>query len=213
MILNTDTTHKKIVSILVLVVFVIYISPIFSACFLYAQEKAPEKDADNKPKIIFKSSAEPDSLKRQSTKPDTAKPKIIFENKQLLISGQIKLLTTKQFRVDDQTHFVGENAINLKGFMGRNPEAIALIDQAYDKHNTGTTLMVIGGIVAAAGFALPLKIAETETSYYLWFPGVTLGVVIGGIGFSKYNSLKRDLFDAVKMYNENLARQNPDNIP
>lgn len=177
-----------------------------SVNLLHAQE---EEKKDVQPKIIFKKSLQPDSLQSQLKGPDTTCQKVIFKKSALLKSEKIELLSSKQFKLHDETRMIGDKGMNLKKAMGQNPEAVALVDKAYQKHSKGKALMVLGGVVMVVGYAAPLLIAQSETTTGYWSPGVTAGAIIAGVGLSKQSGLTKNLQNAVKAYNDRLAESQP----
>lgn len=164
-------------------------------------------------KIIFKNSQQQDSSIIQI--PDTNKQKIIFKKSINDNSENIELLSSEQFRYRGEMHLIGDDGFNIKKVMSQNPKAVEMVENAYSKRSTGTILMIVGGITVVAGYILPttwVKLDENKSGSYIetwyWFPGVTLGAVLGGIGYSNYSSLTGKLKEAVDFYNRSLIQQN-----
>jgi hypothetical protein len=168
---------------------------------LHAQE-TPEEKA--KPKIISKS----DSLAAIKKGVDSTHAKIIFKTSGSASSHQIEVLSSKEFRFMGETRALGPKGENLKKAIGQDGQALAMIDKAYQKQSSGKVLVGVGVVIAVAGFLAPLQLAETSTTTYYWFPGVTVGAVIGGVGLKQQGELVKDLRAAVKMHNANPAKEN-----
>jgi len=167
---------------------------------LCAQE-TPEEKA--KPKIIFKS----DSLGAIKKGADSTRAKIIFKSSPVAPSNRIELVSSKEFRFMGETQVIGPRGGNLKKAIGQNAPALAIIDKAYQKQSTGKVLVGVGIVVAVAGFLAPLQLSETSTTTYYWFPGVTVGTIIGGIGIKQQGALTKDLRAAVELHNANLTQE------
>ena len=108
---------------------------------------------------------------------------------------------------------VGKKGEYLIQAMGSNQRAIGMVNEAYKAKETGTLLMGLGVATALVTLALlpTVELGSTEsgeyvTTYY-WLPFITIGGIIGGIGYVKYNSVEKKLDEAVKMYNEDLVIQ------
>jgi len=168
---------------------------------LDAQE-TPEEKA--KPRIIFKS----DSLGGIKKGADSTRAKIIFKTSGAASSNRIELVSSKEFRFMGETQALGPRGGNLKKAIGQNAQALAIIDKAYQKQSTGKILVGVGVVVAVAGFLAPLQLSETSTTTYYWFPGVTVGTIIGGIGIKQQGALTKDLRAAVELHNANPPREN-----
>ncbi|MDI6804568.1 MAG: hypothetical protein QME58_12115 [Bacteroidota bacterium] len=164
-------------------------------------------------KISFNNSQAKDTSISQI--PDTNKQKIIFKKSINDNSEKIELLSSQQFRYRGEMHPVGDDGFNLKKVMSLNPKAVEMVENAYSKRSTGTILMIVGGITVVAGYILPttwVKLDENEKGSYIetwyWFPGVTLGAVVAGIGYSNHTSLTGNMKKAVDFYNQSLVQQN-----
>ncbi len=167
-------------------------------------------------KIIFNDSQQKDTSTYQVS--DTNKQKIIFQKNINDSNDNIELLSSEQFRYRGEMHSVGNDGVNIKKAMSQNLKAVEMVENAYRKRSTGTILMIVGGITVVAGYVLPttwVKLDEHKSGSYIetwyWFPGVTLGAVIGGIGYSKHSSLTGNLNKAVDFYKQSLGQQNEQN--
>jgi hypothetical protein len=165
-----------------------------------AQETREEKP---QPKIIFKN----DSLRAIKTATDSTRAKIIFKSTGATPSNRIELVSSKEFRFMGETQPLGLKGANLKKAMGQNTQALAIIDKAYQKQGSGKVLVGVGAAVAVAGFLAPLQLSETSTTSYYWFPGVTVGTIIGGIGIKQQGALTKDLRTAVELHNASLIKE------
>lgn len=162
-------------------------------------------------KIIFNNSQQLDTSTIQML--DTTKPKIIFKNSISDDSENIELLSSGQFSYRGEIHSIGDDGVNLKKVMSQNPKAIEMLESAYSKRSTGALLMIVGGITIVAGYILPttwVKLDEHKSGSYIetwyWFPGVTLGAIVAGIGYSHHTSLTGNLKKAVDFYNQSLVQ-------
>jgi hypothetical protein len=167
---------------------------------LCAQETPEEKP---QPKIIFKN----DSLRAIKTATDSTRAKIIFKSTGATPSNRIELVSSKEFRFMGETQPLGLKGANLKKAMGQNTQALAIIDKAYQKQGSGKVLVGVGAAIAVAGFLAPLQLSETSTTSYYWFPGVTVGTIIGGIGIKQQGALTKDLRTAVELHNASLIKE------
>lgn len=208
MILDMSITYRRIACILLLSCLITFFLQIEDKNVVCAQEEVKEEQEEKKPKIIFEKSTHADSVVIQSSKSDSTRQKIRFKKSVLAKKNEIELLSSKQFIFQGETCSIGDKGINLKKAMGQNLESIAMVDKSYQKNSAGKTLMVLGGFVMVAGYLAPLQIAETETTIWYWFPGVTLGGIIAGVGFSQQGSLTRDLRNSVAVYNDSLIVDN-----
>lgn len=164
-------------------------------------------------KIIFNNSHEKDTSTTQIS--DTNKQKIIFQKNINDSNDNIELLSSEQFRYRGEMYLIGDDGFNLKSAMSQNPKAVEMVEKAYSKRSTGTILMIVGSITVVAGYILPttwVKLDENKSGSYIetwyWFPGVTLGAVVGGIGYSNYSSLTGKLKEAVEFYNQSIIQLN-----
>jgi len=203
---------KKIFSILLLLLFTL----LFFSSTLFSQVDTA-KQAEIKPKIIFKNEPVSDSLNTILQGADSAKPKIIFNKNEAFQAGRIEMFSSEQFIVNGVTYIIGDDGINLKSAMTDNPEAVKMVESAYNRRSTGTALMIAGGAIAIAGYILPstwVKLDEDKHQTYVqtwyWFPGVTAGVIVGGIGYVQHSSLTGRIRDAIDYYNQSLLKNNPD---
>jgi len=167
--------------------------------------------SDSKPRIIFKNQSTPDTAGIHSSQSDSGKLKIIFRNQNAVRAGRIEIISSEQFKVNGEIYTLGESGISLKRAMAANPRASGMVESAYGKRGTGTALMVAGVAIAVAGYFLPstwVKLNEekhqTYSETWYWFPGVTAGVIVGGIGYVQYSSLTSRLKDAIDYYNREL---------
>ena len=179
---------------------------------LYCQEDSLNISNGNKPKIIFNNEkVEINSTSNSIPAKDSTKvAKIIFKQNLKLDSQLIELLSEHQYKIGGHDFMVGDNGDNLKQSMGNKLEAIRKVDHAYSKRKTGLALMILGGVVAVVGIAATSTWVTHEedngayrTTYY-WIPGITIGAILGGIGYVSYTSVHKNLREAVDFYNSGL---------
>lgn len=182
----------------------------------YAQDSTQAASV-KKPVITFHNSADTarvqsvragDSL-QASAAGQTEKPKVIFTKSLQLDEKKIELISTDYFNFGGEKRSVGDDGAGLKRAMGINSEAADLVDRAYSKRTTGAVLMGIGGAIAVVGLVLQSSHVQlssssgNNTATVYWMPGVTIGTIVGAIGYIQYSSLRRNLYEAVDFYNVN----------
>ncbi|MGE5682091.1 MAG: hypothetical protein ACM34K_14580 [Bacillota bacterium] len=195
-----------------------------STAVLSGQDSTKISDAVKKPRIIFNSSevSQKDSLAKSPVQEPSAiadsanmglqsKPKITFKKNLILDENKIELISEDRFRFGSSESLVGQSGEELKKAMGKNFEAVAMVDGAYSKKSVGAVLMGIGGAVAIASIALQSTWVKQEEQQHgnvtvtrYWIPGITIGAIIGAIGYVQFSSLKRNLNEAVEYYNSKL---------
>lgn len=203
------TLIHRIISSCLLILFInlsISSSNVFSQ---QQNETKPKKEI--KPKIIFENQGS-DTIKSSSLQ-DTTKSKIIFKNSYFMKKDELKLISSKKFEFKGEEKMVGDKGEYLIEAMGSNQRAISMVNEAYKTKENGKLLMVLGVAAALVTLAIipAVELGSTEsggyvTTYY-WLPFITVGCIVGGIGYSKYNSVEKKLDEAVKIYNEDLVIQ------
>ena len=195
--------HRIISSFLLIFLINLFIS----STLVFSQQQTKK---EIKPKIIFKQQSA-DTTK--SSLQDTTKSKIVFTNSFFAKKNELKLISSKKFEFRSEEKMVGKKGEYLIQAMGSNQRAIGMVNEAYKAKETGTLLMGLGVATALVTLALlpTVELGSTEsgeyvTTYY-WLPFITIGGIIGGIGYVKYNSVEKKLDEAVKMYNEDLVIQ------
>lgn len=207
------TSFHRLLSFVLLITFTsFFMGP--TNLFSQQQKELEEQEKKN-PKIIFKKPIS-DSTKI-STSADTSKGKIIFKKSYFSKEDEIRLISCEKFELYGEVKMVGEKGKFLIQAMGNNHRSIKMVNQAYKTKENGKVLMGLG-VVATLATLLTIPYVEVGkaksggyvTTYY-WLPCITIGSIIGGIGYSKYNSLEKKLDEAVRKYNEDLIIQKQDN--
>lgn len=206
------TSHHRFVSFFLLLLFLNFF--LGTTKILAQQQNKTNNQEKKKSKIIFNKQLS-DSTKID-TSADTSKSKITFGKSYFLKKDEIKLISSKEFEMYGETKMVGEKGELLIRAMGNNQHAIEMINLSYKTKKTGKVLMGLGVVISLVTlFTLPyVELGGTEsggykTTYY-WFPFITIGAVVGGIGYAKYNSLEKNIDKAIKVYNADLIMQKPD---
>lgn len=199
---------QRFPSIFFLLIYLyLFINPSQSYCQQDSDSTQTEK---RKPRIIFKNQQN-ESLNVLPS--DSTKANIIFKKSYYLKQGKINLLNEDKFQLYDEEKFVGDEGEFLIEAFGSNQRAIDQVNEAYRIKDQGNLFMILAGVGVIIGLAtIPMvKIGESNsghyTTTYYWLPPVTIGTILGGIGYAKYTSLESNLDKAVKMYNDDLSDQ------
>ena len=182
------------------------------ASILSQQVDETKNQTEKKPNIIFKSTRTDSTVVKPNQ--NTMNNNIIFKNNFYNKNeNKIELISEDRYSINGEEKMVGEEGGFLIQEMGDNQLAIDMVKDAYSSKDTGSLLMVLGGVGAAVALATIPTVelnesssGNTTTTIY-WIPAVTIGLAIGGYGYVKYTSLESDLRSAVNQYNKDLDKQ------
>lgn len=197
------------------VLLILYTSFFIVPTNLFSQQKKETTEQEKKKsKIIFNEQIS-DSI-RVSTSTDTSKSNIIFKKSYFLKRDKIRLISTEKFELYGEEKMIGNKGKFLIQAIGNNQRAIDMVNQAYKIREKGNVFMVLAGVGVFVGLlTIPyVEVGQTRSGNYIttyfWIPPITIGGILGGIGYSKYNSLEKNLDNAIKVYNEDLIIQKQD---